>query len=205
MPDYYGSLINFLNCSWQTAVCAFWVKYPNRYSDHVLSEDTLDRRISNDGNMYTRRLLIKTNSLPSWGSAVFRSHLARVVCIVEESVVNPVDQIMKIYTWNTSYTNMMDVQERVTITPSGSDETKIFKEGWVDSSLIGFRKVLKKFGSTRWKNNAKKAFAGYQDVVNDKFKFGHVNSDIKINIIKDVKDKAKIKALKMAVRTQIQS
>ena len=205
MPDYYGSLTNFLQCSWKTALCAFWVKYPNQYSDHVLSEDVLHRTIFSDGKLYSRRLLTKTNHLPSWGNAIFKSHLKRVVCIVEESVVDPGNQTMKVYTWNTVYTNMMDVQERTTITPSGSDKTMVFKEGWVDSSLIGVRSVLKTFGSSRWKSNAKKAFLGYQDIINEKFKSGIISNDSKIHLICDVKDKAKIKAIELAVRTQVQS
>ena len=202
MPEY-GSLVNFLNCSWKTAVSAFWVKYPNQYSQHVLSEDVLDRKLISNGQLYTRRLLTKTNHLPSWGHIVFKSHMKNTVDIIEESIIDPSRQLMTIYTWNTTYKHMMDVQEKMTITPSSGDRTEVLREGWVDSSLIGVRRVLRKFGSSRWKSNAKKAFLGFEETI--KQNSGCSNVETNLTSISNAKDKAKLKAINLAARRQVHS
>lgn len=203
----YCLFTNLLNCSWPTAVCAFWLKYPNSYSKHVLSEDVLDRQITPGGQLYTRRLLTKTNSLPRWGSAIFRN-MKKVVYILEESIVDVKQEKMKVYTWNTSYKTMMDVQEKITITPDEDGKTLVKKEGWIDSSFTGFRTALRKFGKSRWSENSKKAFLGYQSVVNAQLNINinHFKSfENRFNSIKNVTDKAKLKALKMAAKSQVHS
>jgi len=62
--------------------------------------------VTKDGKLYTRRLLSKTNNLPSWGHFVFKSQ-KQLVHIVEESLVDPATGFMKVYTWNVSYKYMM--------------------------------------------------------------------------------------------------
>ena len=200
----YCLITNFLNCSWSTAVCSFWIKYPNSYSKHVLSEDVLDRKITSKGQLYTRRLLSKTNSLPKWGRAIFKN-MTPMAYIVEESVVDCSRKEMKVYTWNTSHKTLMEVQECLTITPNDDGKTLVKKEGWIDSSLTGLRTALRKFGKNRWNDNAKKAFLGYQNVVNAQLNNNnnHFNSlENKFNSFKDVTDKAKLKALKIASKSQ---
>nr|XP_002131214.1 PRELI domain-containing protein 1, mitochondrial-like [Ciona intestinalis] len=201
----YAALSDFLSNSWSDVVSGFWKKYPNPYSTHVLTEDVLERKLLANGRLYTRRLLSKTNPLPAWGSMVFKSNMKSMVHIVEESVVDPAEQKMTVYTWNTSYVNMMDVQERLTIAPTSDPSvTEVRREGWVDSSLTGFRRVLRQFGITRWRSNAKKAFLGYQTVMNGAGDSS--NRHIKeraMDSIKEAKDKAKLKAINIASMTKI--
>ncbi len=49
----------------------YWRRYPNPRSQHVFSEDVLERRLTEDGRLYTKRLLTKNNKLPSWGRHFF--------------------------------------------------------------------------------------------------------------------------------------
>jgi len=160
----YTSLNEVFNFSWQEVVCGFWRRYPNAYSKHVLSEDVLEREVREDGSLRTLRLIAKTNPLPRWGGLVFNKNLKKVCHVFEESIVDPTTHKMTVYTWNLSYRHMMDVQEKMTIEPNTND-TNFFREGWVDSSLVGFRRLLRQFGLSRWKSNAKKSFNGYLHVL----------------------------------------
>ena len=197
MSAYYYAINNFLNCSWKTATYTFWLKYPNSYSQHVLSEDVLERRLISNGQLYTRRLLCKTNPLPSWGRSIFKSHMKPVTYVVEESIVDPANQVMKIYAWNTMYKNMMHVQERITITPHDG-KTEFFKEAWIDSSLTGLRTVLKTFGTNRWKTNAKKAFYGFEEALKNLENSKGTNVSVVENKFSsdNVREQAKLKAIK---------
>ena len=69
---------------WPEVVSGYWWRYPNPSSRHVFSVDTLDTRLEGD-KLYARRLIMKTNSLPSWGKHFFPD--ARVA-VIEEVIVD---------------------------------------------------------------------------------------------------------------------
>ena len=63
--------------SWDRVTAAFFQRYPNDYSKHVLTADVLDRHIDTEtGQLHTTRLLTKTNRKPKWMDRV-RSHNSR--------------------------------------------------------------------------------------------------------------------------------
>lgn len=73
------------------------------HSQHVLTEDTLERHIK-DGKLYSKRLLSKTNHVPKWGE---RFYNAKSVKIVEESVCDPKTKTLTTYTRNVAFTKVM--------------------------------------------------------------------------------------------------
>jgi len=58
-----------------------FLRYPNPFATHVLSEDTLHREFRGNGVLYTRRLLTKTNKIPKWGEK-FLVNFKRMVPLV---------------------------------------------------------------------------------------------------------------------------
>jgi hypothetical protein len=82
----------------------FWRRYPNPYSTHVLSEDVLERDITADGHLYSKRLLTKTNKVPQWGQRFFK---AKSVCIIEESLVDVKNKTLTTYTRNIGFNKIM--------------------------------------------------------------------------------------------------
>lgn len=75
----------------------------HRRSQHVLTEDTLERHIK-DGKLYSKRLLSKTNHVPKWGE---RFYNAKSVKIVEESICDPKTKTLTTYTRNVAFTKVM--------------------------------------------------------------------------------------------------
>lgn len=79
-------------------------------SQHVLTEDTLERSIR-DGKLYSKRLLSKTNHVPKWGE---RFYNAKSVKIVEESICDPVERTLTTYTRNIAFTKVMvNIQKKI--------------------------------------------------------------------------------------------
>jgi len=115
--------------------------------------------------LYTRRLVLKTNSLPSWGKHFFSD---AKVAVIEECMVDRTRPSLTWYTRNIGLTPFMATVERVTITPSENSSllTKILKECWIDSSIFGFRSAIKKFGVDRYKKNCGPATEGFNMVLN---------------------------------------
>ncbi|XP_037926676.1 protein preli-like [Hermetia illucens] len=97
MATYYEN-IQVFDFSWKQA---FWNRYPNPSSAHVLTEDTIEREVR-DGKLYTRRLLSKTNHVPKWGE---RFYNAKSVKILEDSVLDPKKRTLTTYTRKWLQTN----------------------------------------------------------------------------------------------------
>lgn len=163
MGKFYESSSVF-NYSWDHLAKAFWLRYPNPYSSHVLSEDTLFREIR--GNLlYSRRLFTKTNRLPKWGERFVKSG---ETTIVEESYVDPETQTITTYTRNVGYTKIMLVVEKVVYTPdpeNPQNQTVASRAAWIESSLYGFRRAIESYGMNRFKINCTQAAMGFNDVL----------------------------------------
>lgn len=70
----------------------------------MLSEDTITREVKNDGKLYSKRIITKTNRVPKWGERFFN---AKFVCVIEESVVDPHSKTLVTYTRNIGFNKIM--------------------------------------------------------------------------------------------------
>ncbi|CAG0920416.1 unnamed protein product [Notodromas monacha] len=154
--------------TWDVVARGLWVRYPNSQSTHVLSEDTLERYVEN-GKLFTRRLLVKTNPAPKWADRFISK---RFVNIVEESIVDPEAQTVVTYTRNIGFTHVMNVVERVVYRKT--DPAKLGEEdgftiaersAWLSSGVRGFAFAIEKFSLERFKHNTKKANAGLAESI----------------------------------------
>ena len=91
---------------WETVAAGFWVKYPNPFSKHVLSEDVISRHINENQVLVTKRLLVKERNfhLPKWA---YKFISVRDVYVIEESHCDPRTKTLTTYTRNFSLTSMM--------------------------------------------------------------------------------------------------
>lgn len=168
MGKFYSGTVMY-KWSWDQVAQAFWQRYPNPYSKHVLTEDILSRHVH--GNcLYTRRLLTKTNPVPRWGER-FIPNSSRQMCIIEESVVDPVSRTITTYTRNMAMQHVMSVEEKCVyqVSPDNSKWTVCQKSAWVSSAVFGFSSAIQAFGLDRFKKNAAKASRGYEYVLEKLF------------------------------------
>ncbi len=124
MAKYYENQFAF-NYGVEQIFQGFWRRYPNPYSLHVLTEDTVERQIRPDGKLYTKRLLTKTNKLPKWAEKIFR-HVKKV-CIIEESIVDMKGKTLTTYTRNIGLNNIM-VSSNLGLLEKFQSTSKIFSE-----------------------------------------------------------------------------
>jgi len=149
---------------WDLVSVGYWVRYPNEHSSHVFSVDTLETKIV-DGKLYCRRLIMKTNPLPSWGKHFFA---ARRVPVIEECLVDPHKRTHTWYTRNIGLTRFMATVEKACLFPCPQDPdntTLVRKQTWIGSSILGFRTAIRKFGIDRYKKNCVLATTGFDSVL----------------------------------------
>ncbi|XP_071948599.1 PRELI domain-containing protein 1, mitochondrial-like [Antedon mediterranea] len=197
---YFSSNIVFKN-TWEQVTGAFWQKYPNPTSKHVISEDTISRNVE-DNKLVSTRILSKTNRMPRWGNFVFGNN-ARHVYIVEETVVDPIKKVMTSYTRNIGYTRFMVLEEKCVYKASSEnkDWTVVEKEAWINSNMYGFSRPLQAFGLERYKTNILKSNRGLQYVIDRLYPTTEKsNVDILPTEMSKMKNTAKTKAAKMAAK-----
>lgn len=100
----YTENTTIFNYNWEQVTQGFWRRYPNPWSSHVLTEDTLQREVRPDGKLYSKRILSKTNRVPKWGERFFK---AKSVFIVEESIVDPCGKTLTTLTRNIGFNTIM--------------------------------------------------------------------------------------------------
>ena len=90
------------------------------------------------------------------------------MAVIEEVVVDRSEGRLTWYTRNIGLVTFMATVERATLLASGSDSTLVRKQCWIDSSIVGFRSAIKKFGVERYKKNCGPATDGFRLVVQQK-------------------------------------
>uniref|UniRef100_A0A6I8PBM4 PRELI domain containing 1 n=1 Tax=Ornithorhynchus anatinus TaxID=9258 RepID=A0A6I8PBM4_ORNAN len=98
---------SLLRSSWDQVFAAFWQRYPNPYSKHVLTEDIVHREVTPDRKLLSRRLLTKTSRAPRWAERFLPANVAHSVYILEDSIVDPTNQTMTTFTWNINHARLM--------------------------------------------------------------------------------------------------
>ncbi|XP_029707043.1 PRELI domain-containing protein 1, mitochondrial-like, partial [Takifugu rubripes] len=179
---------------WEHVVSAFWQRYPNPYSTHVLTEDVVYREVTADHRLLSRRLLMKTNRLPRWAEHFFPSGMSRSVFIVEDSVVDPVNRTLTTYTWNLNHTTLMSVEERCIFEDSTEEPatTQLRREAWISSSVYGFSRPIQEFGLARFKSNQVKAMKGLEYALSNlQVHAGETHQRLLRDSVKDASGKAK--------------
>ncbi|XP_067126646.1 PRELI domain-containing protein 1, mitochondrial [Centruroides vittatus] len=183
--------------TWDQVAQAFWSRYPNPFSQHVLSEDVVFRQIK-DGKLHSKRLLTKTNRIPKWGERFVSTKCVR---IVEESVVDPVNKVITTYTRNIGFKSVMTIEEKCVyqMCEDNPKWTIVNRYAWVSSSVFGFARAIQAFGVERFRQNSIKTCRGFNYVLENLFPLIH-NQETVPNLIvnkEKLKDKAK-KATELA-------
>ncbi|KPP65711.1 PRELI domain-containing protein 1, mitochondrial-like [Scleropages formosus] len=156
-----------LKSSWDQVLVAFWQRYPNPYSNHVLTEDIVFREVTSDNRLISRRLLTKTSRVPRWAERYLPAHVARSAYIIEDSIVEPECRTMTTVTWNISHARLMSVEERCVyrVNPDNGDWTEIKREAWISSKLYGLSRAIQEFGLARFKASVTKTMKGFEYIL----------------------------------------
>lgn len=183
--------LSTLRSSWDQVASAFWQRYPNPYSKHVLTEDVIYREVTSDNKLLSRRLLTKTNRLPRWGEMVFPTNLARSVFVVEDSIVDFQNRTFTTLTWNINHSRIMLVEEKCVYRPNPENPacTQVQREAWVTSSVFGFSRAIQEFGLARFRRNQIKATEGFEYIL------ANLQGEVPPKTLKGATEKAKETAL----------
>lgn len=150
--------------SFATTTAAHFNRYPNPYSSHVLSCDTLDSHLDDSGNLHTTRLVVKRGRLPMFiAPFISGDHLES--WIIEKIWVDPHSRKLLLYTANIDHHRFVKVEERLTFTDVG-DATRVESLVNFSSRLFGVKRRIEEWSRTKFANNIQKTRDGLQYVMN---------------------------------------
>ncbi|XP_023335079.1 PRELI domain containing protein 3A [Eurytemora carolleeae] len=104
--------------SWETVTEGQWQKYPNPHNQAVIGTDVVERKVEN-GILHTNRIISSDWGLADWAQRILG---ANKVCYAHEySMVNPSERVMEMHSRNLSFSNIVNMQEKMTYRPHPED------------------------------------------------------------------------------------
>jgi len=112
---------HIFNHNWETVTVGQWRKYPNPHNQAVVGTDVVDRKVV-DGVLHSHRIISSDWGLAEW---VQRLVGANKVCYASEiSMVDPQNRLMEMHSKNLSFSNFVNMEEKMTYTPDPLDCNK---------------------------------------------------------------------------------
>ncbi|KAF8244486.1 MSF1-domain-containing protein [Wilcoxina mikolae CBS 423.85] len=123
MVKFYENTFSY-DYQWPAVTLAYFLRYPNPYSTHVVSTDTLHTRIDpTTGNLHITRLHLKRGKLPA-SVARFIPKIKESY-ILEKSIVDTRRQTLSTETRNLDWDGVLSVVENQVYSPAGADRTDV--------------------------------------------------------------------------------
>lgn len=160
--------------SFDEVVSVFWERYPNSFAKHVVSEDVLERRIS-ENTIVTKKLIVKHGSsilkrVPRWLS---RMTEIRTVPVIEESIYDRRTRTLTTYTRNVSHNELFAMHERCVYRPTTDSltvpMTDIMRSVYIAINCGRMSAVYEKLMLLGFKKSVANTVKGFVEVLEQRF------------------------------------
>lgn len=151
------------NHNFETSTTAYLNRYPNPFAKHVLSCDTLECFVDDQGHLRLTRFIVKTGRLPKFIKPLLGSSLNS--CIIEKMVINPKLKKMLCYTSNVDHTKFIKIEEYLNYSILDSN-TLVKSKVKFSSNLIGFKQKIENWSHQKFNSNMKNTVNGLNYVMN---------------------------------------
>ncbi|ODV79619.1 MSF1-domain-containing protein [Suhomyces tanzawaensis NRRL Y-17324] len=152
------------NHDFQTVSLAYFNRYPNPFAKHVLSSDTLEQSVDEDGCLRFTRLVVKTGRLPGFIKPFLGSNLDS--WIIEKVVVDPKTQTLLSYTSNVDHRKFIRVEEYLKYSTVDPNSTLVEAKVKFSSNLMGFKQKIEEWSLKRFSSNMSNTREGLKFVMN---------------------------------------
>jgi hypothetical protein len=152
---------------WTRVTTAFWRKYPNPLSPHVIDIDVLNRHLDTAGRLHTTRLITCKGHVPDWISKAVggKNHCY----VLERSVVDLKNETLVMKSRNMSYENLIQVHETCTYDRTAElnqDQTRFTQQAKIVVPIWGFSDKVENLTLDNFHKNAKKGLEAMESICN---------------------------------------
>jgi len=155
------------NYSWETVANSQWRKYPNPHNTAVLGTDVLDRFVSSDGKLISKRIITSDWGLAPWVQTLIGAN--RETYGYEHSEVDPKGRSMVLSSTNLTFCNFVCMKERMRYAPHPEDpknKTLMTSEMVVTVRNVPLTTYMESIILSTVSNNANKGRNAMEWVVN---------------------------------------
>lgn len=136
------------NYGFATSSFAYLNKFPNPYAPHVMSCDTIDQYVDNEGRLRITKLVVKKGNLPSFMKPFLGDNLHS--WIIEKSIIDPIHQHMVCYSANVDHRKFIQIEEYLNYQSFGKS-TNIECKVQIASNFIGFKQKIEDWCRDKFK------------------------------------------------------
>ncbi|GME97447.1 unnamed protein product [Ambrosiozyma monospora] len=152
-----------------TVSLAYFNRYPNPYSTHVKSTDTVEHFIDEEGRLHQTKIVMKTGRLPQF----IKPFLGKISTswIVEKSIVDPVNQTMQTYNCNLDHRKIVRIEEYATYKFNKKDNctecqtTVKFSSGF--RNTLNLRDRIENWSKNKFDENMSRSTLGLKIVMDN--------------------------------------
>lgn len=137
---------------------AYLNRYPNPYAKHVLSSDTLESYVDEQGRLRTTRLVVKTGLLPEFLMPFLGKSLQ--LWIIEKSIVDPHNRCVQAYSANIDHHRFIKVQEYLRY-DCRHHETVLTLKVLFSSNFVGLKQRIEQWSKDRFSRNMSNLRQGF--------------------------------------------
>lgn len=152
------------NHDFATVSLAYLNRYPNPFAKHVLSLDTLESFVDENGCLNTTKFVIKRGRLPEFMKPFLGGSLDS--WIIEKTMINPKTEVMLTYTSNIDHRKFIRVEEYLRYSSSGDSTTNVVSRVKFSSNLFGFKRRIEEWSHKRFAKNLTNSREGLRFVMN---------------------------------------
>ncbi|QPG73049.1 hypothetical protein FOA43_000353 [Brettanomyces nanus] len=164
-------MVHTFHHDFETVTLAYFNRYPNPYSNHVKSIDTIERHIDSDGKLHQTKIIHKSGRLPVW----VKPFLGKINSswIVERTIVDPIHKTMITYNCNMDHTKLLRIEESTSYrydfnrSVTDSDATVKFSSGFRKFGFGGLnlRDRIENWSKARFAEHSKTSRQGLKIVM----------------------------------------
>lgn len=157
---------HIFNHNWENVVKAALNKYPNPLNPSVIGVDVVDRKVDENGNIQSHRLLASKWGLSPWIASLIGGN--RTVFCSEHSTIDPQTKMLSMRSRNLSCNNIINVDETLiySLHPTDSTKTLLRQEAVITVENVPLTDYLENMLETKINSNAKIGRQAIEFIIN---------------------------------------
>jgi hypothetical protein len=167
---FWTSPIHIFDYTFNEVSAVFFDRYPNTFAKHIVSEDVIERRIT-ENTIFTKKLIVKKGasflkSVPNWMS---RLNTIQIVPTLEESIYDRNSGTLVTYTRNISHTEMFNMDEKSVYRDVDSNKTSLSRHLFVSVNYPRLSSFIERILVMTFRGSIRKTLSGIQEKLEERF------------------------------------
>uniref|UniRef100_A0AC34F844 PRELI/MSF1 domain-containing protein n=1 Tax=Panagrolaimus sp. ES5 TaxID=591445 RepID=A0AC34F844_9BILA len=167
---FWTSPIHIFDYGFNEVSAVFFDRYPNTFAKHIVSEDVIDRKIT-ENTIFTKKLIVKKGasflkSVPNWMS---RLNTIQIVPTLEESIYDRKSNTLVTYTRNISHIELFNMDEKSVYREVDSNRTSLSRELFVSVKYPRLSSIIERILVMSFRGSIRKTLSGIQEKLEERF------------------------------------